>query len=159
MPEESGPRRSLPGGAAICILVASFGAIALTFARMRGGVPQTQAVYAANRPSTAAPAPAEQAAVGSITRLQPHSGQPIWIAANAEAWAALRKALALRDSAQLHSLVQAGWAFTVDDDTQAQIVGQSPGYYRVRVLEGDAQGKIGWVPVQNAEGLPMRRGF
>jgi hypothetical protein len=98
-------------------------------------------------------------AVGSITRLQPHAGQPIWVAANADTWAALRRALALRDTWEVRRLVQSGWAFTVDDDTQAQIIGQSSGYYRVRVLEGDAQGRIGWVSTQNAEGLPLRRGF
>jgi hypothetical protein len=159
MPEDSSPRRSLSGGAAIGILLASFGAIALTFTRMRGGVPQTQPVYAANRPATAAPAPAERAAVGSITRLQPHDGQPVWIAADANAWAALRKAQAAGNPRQLRALTQAGWAFTVDDETQAQIVDESPGYYRVRILEGDAQGRTGWVPSDNVEGLPVRRGF
>jgi hypothetical protein len=159
MSQESNSNRWLSTGATVCVLLASFGAIAVTFTRMRGGVPHVLPAHAAGRGQETAPAPAERPALGSIVRLQPHAGRPVWLAADAGAWAALRRAQAVRDGMGIGRLVQAGAAFTVDDETQAKIVDESPGHYRVRVLEGDAQGRMGWVPMDNAEGLPQRRGF
>jgi hypothetical protein len=159
MSRESYPNRWLSGGATVCVLLASFAAIAVTFTRMRGGVPQVQPAHAAGRGPETASTPAEHQPIGSIVRLQPHAGQPVWLVADAGAWAALRRAQAVRDGIGLSRLVEAGAAFTVDDETQALIVDENPGHYRVRVLEGDAQGKTGWVPIENAEGLPQRRGF
>jgi hypothetical protein len=159
MSHKSDPNRWLSTGATVCVLLVSFGAIAVTWTRMRGGVPQVQPAHAAGRGPEPAPVQAEHHAIGSIVRLQPHAGQPVWLVADAGAWAALRRAQAVRDGIGISRLVQAGVAFTVDDETPAQIVDENPGHYRVRVLEGDAQGKTAWVPVENVEGLPQRRGF
>jgi hypothetical protein len=158
MRHDSDPRGLLSYSAVICVLLASFVAIGMALNRLCSG-PTLSPAAAANRRTPMAASGGDRAAVGSIIRLQPRSGQSLWIAANAAACVVLRRAQAIHDEERLRALSSGGWVYTVDDETQARIVDTSPGCYRVRILEGDAQGKTGWVPFENAEGLPARRGF
>jgi hypothetical protein len=158
MRHDSDPRRLLSYGTAVCILLASFGAIGVALNRLCDA-PTVQPAHAADRSARPTSSGADRAAIGSIIRLQPRPGHPLWIAANAAACVVLGRAQARRDEERLRALFGAGWVFTVDDETQARIVDVSPGCYRVRILEGDSQGKIGWVPVECVEGLPMQRGL
>jgi hypothetical protein len=159
MRPDTDPRRLLSYSAAVSVLLASFVAIGVALNRLSAGGPTVKPAAAANRSTRLTASGADRSAVGSIIRLQPRSGQPLWIAANAAACVVLRRAQAIHDEERLRALSSGGWVYTVDDETQARIVDTSPGCYRVRILEGDAQGKTGWVPVENAEGLPARRGF
>ncbi|MCL6650472.1 MAG: hypothetical protein K6U89_19415 [Chloroflexi bacterium] len=97
--------------------------------------------------------------LGAVTRLQPHAGQPIWIARDGRAYNLFWQAQAAGDARHAEALLHSGAVFPVEDDTEARVIGEGRGCYRVRLLEGERQGQEGWAPAANLASLAAHRGL
>jgi hypothetical protein len=148
-------RNPAPPGVAAVLVIASFAAVAVGFWWTRSSV--TKPAEARSAPRATAPGRMERAAIGTITRLQSPQGEPIWIVVDSRAYQALRQAQAVRNQAAVAALFQSGQVFAVEEDTEARIVGEGGGFYQVRPLEGEHQGRTGWVPADHAAAVGRDR--
>lgn len=97
--------------------------------------------------------------LGAVTRLQPHAGQPVWIARDSRTYDLFWRARAAGDARRAEALLQSGAVFPIEDDTEARVIGEGRGCYRVRLLEGERQGQEGWAPAVNLTSLAAHRGL
>jgi hypothetical protein len=139
-----------PTPAATWLAVAVIG-VATTAWCMRDRLPWARTAPA--EAAATAPRPPAVNAVGAIVRLSARYNHPIWVVVHDRAYRALLHAHQQGNAAVVREVFRQGHAFTVDEDTEAHILGEGVEFYRVRILEGTYQGRTGWVPAYNVDSV------
>jgi hypothetical protein len=142
-------------GSRVTLLVVATVGVASTLWCLRDKFPWTRPVTAA--PAIAGPSARGGLVGGAIVRLESRYEHPIWVVINDAAYRALLHAHRAGDVAVVQEVLRRGHAFAVDEDTEAQILGEGIEFYRIRLLEGTNQGRTGWVPAYNVSAVGLER--
>jgi len=66
------------------------------------------------------------------------------------------KAIRARDDYGLKELIYSGRILAVKDQSTILIIDSTATLYKIRVLDGDKQGKAGWIPIEHARKYPRQ---
>ena len=66
------------------------------------------------------------------------------------------KAKRVRDEYGMKELIFSGRIFAVKDQSTILIIDSSPTLYKIRVLDGEKEGKAGWIPIEHARKYPRQ---
>lgn len=83
--------------------------------------------------------------IGSHARLHAPNSKPLPLAINEQSLSEALKAAKAKDEYATQEMLTDGRIFTVGDNTEVLIIGDSAGAVNVRVLNGPYTGKTGWV--------------